>query len=131
MCPFPSTPFSTTNRAQSAAVYIIYTYDVLNIFMFVFTGSFLTTNLPFFGQISRTSGILVELVIQFLQVIMIGVKFYPILVVADAEPHLLIYLFSAIYMLFIWLTWFFKKALCSRTEAFIKQAFKQVDFLTN
>ena len=125
MCPFPSTPFSTSNRAQSAAVYIIYTYDVLNIFMFVFTGSFLSTNLPFFGQISRTSGILVELVIQFLQVIMIGVKFYPILVVADAEPHLLIYLFSSVYMLFIWLTWFFKKALCSRTEAFIKQAFKQ------
>ena len=32
MC-FTSTPFSTSNRAQSAAVYIIYTYDVLNIFM--------------------------------------------------------------------------------------------------
>lgn len=108
---------------------MIYTYDVLNIFIFVFTGSFLSTNLPIFGQIGRTSGILIELVIQFLQVIMIGIKFYPILVVADAEPHLLIYLVSTIYMLFIWCSWFFKKALCSRTEAFIKQAFLQVELI--
>ncbi len=126
-CPFPSTPFSTSNRAQSAAVYIIYTYDVLNIFMFVFTGNYITsgTYIPFLGHVGKASGILVELVIQFLQVILIGIKFYPILVVADADPHIIIYLFSTIYMLFIWLSWFFKKSFCSRTEAFIKQAFKR------
>lgn len=124
-CPFPSTPFSTTNRAQSAAVYIIYTYDVLNIFMFVFTAKAHSISIPYLGDVTK-SGILVELVIQFLQVIMIGVKFYPILVVADAEPHVIIYLFSSIYMTLIWSSWFFKKAFCSRTEAFLKQAFRKI-----
>ncbi len=127
-CPFPSTPFSTSNRAQSAAVYIIYTYDVLNIFVFVFTGNYLSSSayIPFIGHVGVASGILVEIIIQFLQVIMIGIKFYPILIVADAQPHIVIYFFASIYMLFIWVSWFVKKAFCSRTEAFIKQAFKKV-----
>lgn len=127
-CPFPSTPFSTSNRALSAAVYIIYTYDVLNIFMFVFMGNYLTTTtyLPFVGNLSKASGVLVELIMQFLQVILIGIKFYPILIVADAQPNIIIYFFSTIYMLFIWLSWFMKKAFCSRTEAFIKRAFRQI-----
>jgi hypothetical protein len=129
-CPFPSTPFSTSNRGQSAAVYIIYTYDVLNIFMFIYTGQFLSfsTNIPFFGNVGMASGILVEIVIQILQVVMIGIKFYPILIVADAQPSIVIYGFATIYMGIIWISWFMKKAFCSRTEAFIKQVFKKVSW---
>ena len=66
-CPFPSTPFSTSNRGQSAAVYIIYTYDVINIFMTVYTGYITPIHLPIFGDL-QTAGVLVILVIQFLQV---------------------------------------------------------------
>jgi hypothetical protein len=117
-CPFPSTPFSTSNRAQSAAVYIIYTYDVLNIFMTVYTGYVTPISLPLFGDL-QSAGVLVLLVIQFLQVIMIGVKFYPILVVADADPNIFIYFISTIYMLFIWIFRFMKKSFCSRTDAFL------------
>lgn len=123
--PFPSTPFSTSNRALSAAVYIIYTYDVLNIFIYVFTGSINFINLPFFGNIGHKSGVIVELIIQSLHVIIIGIKFYPILVVADLEPNMWIYFVSLIYVMFIWLSSFFKKAFCNQTEAFIKRAFKQ------
>jgi hypothetical protein len=43
--PFPSMPFSTSNRMQSAAVYVIYTYDVLNIFVYIYTASISTIEL--------------------------------------------------------------------------------------
>ena len=43
--PFPSMPFSSSNRMQSAAVYVIYTYDVLNIFVYIYTASISTIEL--------------------------------------------------------------------------------------
>ena len=122
--PFPSSPFSTYNRAQSAAIYIIYTYDVLNIFMSLFVANISMINLPFFGNLN-TTGVIVTLVIQLLQVFIIGLKFYPILVVADAKPNVFIYFLSFLYILFIWMSRFFKKTYCSRTEAFIAQQIKQ------
>ncbi|CAF0841611.1 unnamed protein product [Brachionus calyciflorus] len=124
-CPFPSTPFSTSNRAQSAAVYVIYTYDVLNIFMYVYTLSLSPKLIPFIGNIG-TPGIILDLLIQVIQVLLIGIKFYPILVVADSEPNFLIYLFSSTYMFIIWTGWLLKKAFCSRSEAFVRQLFKLI-----
>jgi hypothetical protein len=126
-CPFPSTPFSTSNRLQSACVYVIYTYDVLNIFMSLFTTTFTPIYVPYFGDVNLAgSGVIVNIIIQFLQVLIIGIKFYPILVVADAEPHLIIYLFATLYILVIWVLRFFKRSFCSRTEAFITQTVKQI-----
>lgn len=124
-CPFPSTPFSTSNRAQSAAIYAIYTYDVLNIFMYVYTLSLTPKMIPFLGNIG-TPGIILDLVIQIIQVIIVGVKFYPILVVADSDPGWFIHLCSTFYMLIIWISWLFRKAFCSRSEAFVRQAFKVI-----
>ncbi|RNA42141.1 stimulated by retinoic acid protein 6 -like protein [Brachionus plicatilis] len=124
-CPFPSTPFSTSNRAQSAAVYAIYTYDVLNIFMYVYTLSLTPKMIPFLGNIG-TPGIILDLVIQIMQVIVVGVKFYPILVVADSDPGWFIHLCSSFYMFIIWISWLFRKAFCSRSEAFVRQAFRVI-----
>ena len=76
-CPFPSTPFSTSNRFQSAAVYIIYTYDVLNIFMSLFTTTFTPVYIPYFGDVNLAgSGVLVNIVVQFLQVLIIGILLF-------------------------------------------------------
>ena len=124
-CPFPSTPFSTSNRAQTAAVYAIYTYDILNIFMYVYTISLTPKMIPFLGNIG-TPGIILDLVIQIIQVIIVGVKFYPILVVADSDPEWFIHLYSSFYMLIIWISWLFRKAFCSRSEAFVRQAFRVI-----
>lgn len=124
-CPFPSTPYSTSNRAQSAAVYAIYTYDVLNIFMYVYTLSLTPKMIPFLGNIG-TPGIILDLVIQIIQVIIVGVKFYPILVVADSDPGWLIHLCSSFYMFIIWISWLFRKAFCSRSEAFVRQALRVI-----
>lgn len=42
----PSFSFSTSNRSQAAAVYIIYTYDVLNIFIFIYASDMTTSLFP-------------------------------------------------------------------------------------
>jgi hypothetical protein len=123
VCPLPSIPFSTTNRAQSASVYVAYTYDVLNIFMYIYTANI---NPSFIPYLTKPSGVLYDLLFQFIQVLLIGLKFYPILVVADLNPNGLIYLLSTIYMLHIWVIKFISKAFCSKTEAFIKQTLKKL-----
>ncbi len=88
-CPFPSTPFSTSNRTQSACVYVIYTYDVLNIFMSLFTTTFTPIYLPYIGNVNLAgSGVIVNIIIQFLQVLIIGMifskyQFFPSLTWAD------------------------------------------------
>ena len=56
---------------------------------------------------------------KLIQVIMIGIKFYPILVVADADPNIFICFVSTVYMLIIWVFRFLKKSFCSRSDAFI------------
>jgi hypothetical protein len=121
--PFPSMPFSSSNRAQSASVYVIYTYDVLNIFVYIYTASISTLNIPYFG---RPTGILFDFVIQIVHVLLIGVKFYPILIVADMDPYTIVYLFASIYMSIIWTFKLFTKGFCSRTEAFVKQTLKKL-----
>ncbi len=116
-------PFSTNNRFLSGAVYVIYTYDVLNIFMSIYTSSL--APVPIFGDY-LTSGVLVNILIQLIQVLMIGVKFYPILIVSDAEPSIINYLLASFYLFFIWLIRFFRKSFCSRTDAFVSLTIKML-----
>jgi hypothetical protein len=104
--PFPSMPFSTSNRSQSAAVYVIYTYDVLNIFAYIYTATTSTVELPWFG---RPNGVLFDFAIQIIHVLLIGIKFYPILVVADMEPWSIVYFAASIYMAIIWTLKLFTK----------------------
>lgn len=121
--PFPSMPFGSSNRAQSASVYVIYTYDVLNIFVYIYTASISTINIPYFG---RPTGILFDFLIQIIHVLLIGIKFYPILIVADMDPYGFVYFCASIYMSIIWVLKLFTKGFCSRTEAFVKQTLKKL-----
>lgn len=121
--PFPSMPFSTSNRSQSAAVYVIYTYDVLNIFVYIYTANMKTVELPWVG---RPNGVLFDFAIQIIHVLLIGIKFYPILVVADMDPWSMVYLSASIYMGIIWTLKLFTKGFCSRTEAFVKRTLKKI-----
>lgn len=113
----PSFSFSTTNRSQAAAVYIIYTYDVLNIFMFIYTSDISSSLFPLNNDFA---GVLFDFFKQILQVLLIGVKFYPILIVADLDPSILIYLATTIYVSIIWCIRFTNKAFCSHKTAFIE-----------
>ena len=94
--------------------------------MSLFTTSITPVYIPYFGHVDiMGAGVLINLLIQALQVALIGIKFYPILVVADAEPYGFIYLLSTLYIFFIWVIRFFKRSFCSRTEAFITQMVRQ------
>ena len=121
--PYPSMPFSTSNRAQSASVYVIYTYDVLNIFMYIYTANMNTMDIPLIG---RPNGVLFDFATQIIHVLLIGIKFYPILIVADMDPYTVVYLAASIYMGAIWTLKLFTKGFCSRTEAFVKQTLKKI-----
>ncbi len=121
--PFPSMPFSTSNRTQSASVYVIYTYDVLNIFMYIYAANMNTVQLPFVG---RPNGVLFDFTIQIIHVLLIGIKFYPILVVADMDPYAVVYLSASLYMAIIWTLKLFTKGFCSRTEAFVRRTLKKL-----
>ena len=119
----PNFSFSTTNRSQTAAVFILYTYDVLNIFTFIYTSSINPSIVPF---TSKISGVLVDFLAQIFQVLFIGFKFYPILLVADCEPGIFIYLVTTCYISLIWSIRFLNKAFCSRTKILIQEILKKV-----
>ena len=121
--PFPSMPFSTSNRILSASVYVIYTYDVLNIFMYIYTANMTTVDIPLIG---RPNGVLFDFAIQIIHVLLIGIKFYPILIVADMDPYAIVYFSASIYMGIIWTLKLFTKGFCSRTEAFVKRTLKKL-----
>jgi hypothetical protein len=121
--PSPTTPFSITNRAATSAIYILYTYDILNILMSVYTDnlseSFMSVLVP---NVSNFTGVIVDFVFQILQVCLIGVKFYPLLIVLDLNSvDLMINLFTTGYVLFVWLSGLTNKALCSQREGFFKR----------
>ena len=122
--PIPLLPYSTTNRLLSTAVYIAYTYDILNIFMYL-NSSFLS--IPLTPFLTEKNGVLKDFLIQILQVVVIGFKFYPILAVADIEPHIATYSLSFIYVFIMWTLKMFNKGFCSRTEAFVKFSLEQVE----
>ncbi len=113
----PSFSFSTTNRTQSASVYIIYTYDVLNIFMFIYASDLSSSLFPL---TSDFAGVLFDFCKQILQVLLIGVKFYPILIVADLDPSILIYLATSMYISLIWAIRFINKAFCSHKRMYFE-----------
>ena len=121
--PFPSMPFSTSNRTQSASVYVIYTYDVLNIFMYIYTANTSSLDIPMIG---KAHGVLIDFMIQIIHVLLIGIKFYPILIVADMDPYAIVYLTASVYMGIIWTLKLFTKGFCSRTEAFVKRTLKKL-----
>ena len=120
----PLFTFSTSNRSQSAAVYIIYTYDVLNIFMFIYVSDLSASLIPLFN--SSLSGVLFDFLKQILQVLLIGVKFYPILIVADLDPSIVLYLATTLYISLIWLIRFVNKAFCSHRKAVVEFALNQL-----
>ena len=116
--PTPSIPYSSIRRSYTAAVYVIYTYDVLNILMSVYTDNLSSS---FISNVSAISGVFVDLIFQILQVFLIGIKFYPILVAADADPNIVIYIFTTLYLFFIVLVRFSNKALCSQKQHYAKK----------
>ncbi len=122
--PIPLLPYSTRNRLVSTAVYVAYTYDIVNIFIYL-NSSFIA--IPLTPILSEKNGVLKDFFIQILQVLVIGFKFYPILAVADIEPQILTYLLSFIFVFVMWVVKMFKKALCSGTDAFVKFSIDQVE----
>lgn len=120
--PSPSLPFSISNRASTASVYIVYTYDVLNILMSVYTDNLSSSFLSSISSnVTNLTGVIFDFLFQILQVVLIGVKFYPILVAADSDPNVFIYFFSFIYVLIIWFIGLVNKAACAPKEAFFKR----------
>ena len=122
--PIPLLPYSTTNRLLSVAVYVAYTYDILNIFTYLYS-SFLS--IPLMPFLKNKDGVLKDFIIQILQVVIIGFKFYPILAVADIEPHVATYSISFLYILVMWVIKLLNKGFCSRTEAFVKFSIEQIE----
>ncbi len=118
----PSFSFSTCNRAQAAAIYVIYTYDVLNIFMFIYASD---TSSSLFPLTNDFAGVLLDFFKQILQVLLIGVKFYPILIVAELDPSILIYLVTAGYVALIWWIRFVNKAFCSHSNVIIEVTIRE------
>jgi len=82
-----------------------------------------TVQLPFVG---RPNGVLFDFTIQIIHVLLIGIKFYPILVVADMDPYAFVYLSASLYMGIIWTLKLFTKGFCSRTEAFVRRTLKKL-----
>ncbi len=119
----PSFSFSTVNRIESIAIYVIYTYDVLNIFLFIYTSNYNVSLIPYY---ERYSGVIFDFLIQIIQVLLIGVKFYPILIVADLDPSISLYFITTCYILMIWTVRFINKAFCSQAKAIIQQSFKSL-----
>jgi hypothetical protein len=119
----PSMPFSINNRAATSAIYILYTYDILNILMSVYTDnlneSFMGVLVP---SISNFSGVLVDFLFQILQVCLIGVKFYPILIVLDlSSVNLMINMLTVGYVLFIWMNGIINKVVCSKRQGIVQR----------
>jgi hypothetical protein len=113
----PISPFSSTNCLQSIAVYIAYTYDILNIFMYLYA-SYLV--MPIIPYIRKKEGVLVDFVIQIFQVFLIGFKFYPLLAITDLKVGSLTYFFVFCYVFIILTLKTVNKGLCLRTEVFVK-----------
>lgn len=122
--PAQSTPFSISNRSASSAIYILYTYDVLNILMSVYTDnlaeSFMSTLLP---NISLISGVIVDFLFQILQVLLIGVKFYPILVALDSGnlSSIVTNMLALVHLVLIWIIRMIKNWVCVRKEGFFRR----------
>ncbi len=118
--------FSTLNRSQLAALYVIYTYDVLNIFLFIYTANY---QLPNFYE--KFSGVISDFGMQIVQVILFGIKFYPIMVVADLDPSKLIYSMTTLYLFIFWSFKFVNKAFCSKTKAMLVQSLRAMIYDIN
>ena len=113
----PISPFSSSKYKQAMAVYVAYTYDILNIFMYLYA-SYLV--LPIIPIVRKKEGVLVDFVIQIFQVFLIGFKFYPLLSITDINIGALTYFFVFIYVFIILILKTVNKGLCSRTEVFVK-----------
>lgn len=114
----PSIPFSLKGRVNSACVYVLYTYDVLNILMSVYAESISNS---FISNVSKLSGVLVDLFFQLFQVFLIGFKFYPILAACDTDPNPVVYFFTFVYLLFIFMIRLMNKAFCSQKKDFARR----------
>ena len=113
----PISPFSSSKCKQAIAVYVAYTYDILNIFMYLYA-SYLV--LPIIPIVRKKEGVLVDFVIQIFQVFLIGFKFYPLLSITDLNANALTYFFVLLYVSIIFVLKTINKGLCSRTEVFVK-----------
>ena len=117
----PASQFASRRRQISSAVYVIYTYDVLNVLMSVYTDN-ISSSLFSFNFIINSGGVIIDFLFQILQVFFIGFKYYPILVAADLpDSNIFIYLICTLYLLFIWAIRFFNKAVCSQKQEFARQ----------
>jgi hypothetical protein len=113
----PISPFCSKYLLETIAIYVIYTYDILNIFTYVYS-SFLV--LPIFQMLRNKGGILVDFIFQIVHVFFIGLKFYPLLVIRDIDETCFTNLISFIYTFILLILKMINKALCSRTEVFIQ-----------
>jgi hypothetical protein len=117
----PSIPFSLKGRANTAAVYVLYTYDVLNILMSVYAENISASFFSGALNVSKFSGVLVDLLFQFCQVFLIGFKFYPILAAADGDSNPIVYFFTFVYLLFMFTIRLTNKAFCSQKKDFARR----------
>jgi hypothetical protein len=122
----PISPFSSKNPFETVAIYIIYTYDILNIFTYVYSSVLVV---PIFKMIRNKGGILTDFLLQIMHVLVIGLKFYPLLAITDIKETWYTNLIAFLYTLLIWILKLINKGLCSRTEVFVQLAFSNIDRL--
>ena len=120
--PIPLLPYSTRNRLLSVAVYVVYIYDILNILTYLYS-SFL--NMPQMQILKNIDGILKDFLMRILHVIIISLKFYPILAVVDIEPHVATSLICFIYIFIMLSIKLVTSGFCS--EAFEKFSIEQIE----
>ena len=124
----PISPFCSHDILETIAIYVIYTYDILNIFTYVYS-SFLV--IPIFKMLRNKGGILLDFIFQIIHVLMIGFKFYPLLVIRDIEETWITNSISFIYTLVLWILKLLNKGLCSRTEVFIQSVLNNLNKFEN
>jgi len=75
-------PYRVKNRYVSSAIYIAYTHDIIKMLTFIFFSDLNDKALPVIGH---QEGIFADLIIKLLNTILIGTKFFPLLLGLDSE----------------------------------------------
>lgn len=120
----PILPFSTHNKWQTISIYVIYTYDILTIFMYLYSSYFVMSIWP---VIQEKKGVLIDFLLQIIQVISMGFKFYPLLAISDSDCGIVISILAFIYALIILVIKTINKSFCSKNETFLKFAIDKIN----
>ena len=91
-------PYSAKNRYISSAIYIAYTHDIIKMIAYIFFSDLNDKTLPIIGH---QEGIIADLIIKFINTILIGTKFFPLLLGLDSES-IAIRFVCCLYSMVVW-----------------------------